>query len=152
MEGGIVMENIYDVAHYFLHIESMSHKKLQKLCYYAQAWHLANYGAGLVPNRFEAWVHGPVSPDLYYVYKDWGWEDIPQYRETIEFDDDQTAPFLDDVYEVYGGYTADELESLTHRELPWKNARHNIPSGAYSRNPISLNDMREYYKERISDS
>ena len=59
------MSDIRKVAQYFLSKESMSHKKLQKLCYYAQAWYLANYGKPLMPNRFEAWVHGPVSPDLY---------------------------------------------------------------------------------------
>lgn len=67
------MENIYEVANFFLNKEAMSHKKLQKLCYFSQAWYLANYGEPLVPNRFEAWVHGPVSPDLYYKYKGWGW-------------------------------------------------------------------------------
>ena len=72
------MENIYDVAKYFLHIDTMTHKKLQKLCYFAQAWYLANYGRPLVANRFEAWVHGPVSPDLYSRYRDCGWEMLPQ--------------------------------------------------------------------------
>ena len=36
-----------DVAEYFLTKEKMSNKKLQKLCYYAQAWHYAFYDKGL---------------------------------------------------------------------------------------------------------
>lgn len=145
------MESIYDVAHYFLHRESMSHKKLQKMCYYAQAWYLANYRSALVPNRFEAWVHGPVSPDLYNVYRDWGWEDIPVYNGNINFEQENTESFLNQVYDVYGDYTADELEMITHRELPWKNARKGISAGEYSRNPILLSDMRDYYGERIDN-
>ncbi|MDO4166986.1 MAG: DUF4065 domain-containing protein [Eubacteriales bacterium] len=143
------MESIYDVAKYLLSKEPMSHKKLQKMCYYAQAWYLANYKERLVPNRFEAWVHGPVSPDLYNRYRDWGWENIPIYRDKIDFEDRQTASFLDEVYKVYGDYDADELEKITHREEPWKNARRGIPAGVYSRNPILLSDMRDYYGERI---
>lgn len=143
------MENIFAVARYFLSKEPMSHKKLQKMCYYAQAWYLANYGERLIPNRFEAWVHGPVSPDLYNRYRDWGWENIAQYRGAVDFEDRSVYSFLDEVYKVYGDYDADELESITHRELPWSNARRGIPAGVYSRNPISLNDMRQYYGERI---
>lgn len=143
------MESIYDVAKYFLSKEPMSHKKLQKLCYYAQAWYLANFQTCLVQNRFEAWVHGPVCPDLYNKYRDWGWENIPLYRNEVDFEDKKTASFLDEVYKVYGDYTADELEKITHREKPWQNARKGIPAGVYSRNPILLNDMRDYYGERI---
>ena len=143
------MESIYDVARYFLSKEPMSHKKLQKMCYYAQAWHLANYDERLVPNRFEAWAHGPVSPDLYSRYRDWGWENIPLYRDEVDFEDEGVSCFLDEVYKVYGDYNADELEKITHREMPWRNARKGIPAGAYSRNPIRLSDMRDYYGERI---
>ena len=143
------MESIYEVARYFLSKESMSHKKLQKLCYYAQAWFLANYGFVLFPNRFEAWVHGPVSPDLYSRYRGWGWECIPKYMQQINFNDDASRVFLEQVYDTYGCYDADSLERITHTELPWKNARVGCQAGAYSRNPIALNDMRDYYGERI---
>ncbi len=35
------MNNIFDVADWFLSKEAMPHKKLQKLCYYYKAWGLA---------------------------------------------------------------------------------------------------------------
>lgn len=145
----MLMESIYDVAKCFLSKEPMSHKKLQKMCYFSQAWYLLNYKECLVPNRFEAWAHDSVSPDLYSKYRDWGWENIPLYRNEVVFEDEGTASFLDKVYKVYGDYDADELEKITRREKPWKNARKGLPSGAYSRNPILLNDMRDYYGERI---
>lgn len=143
------MESIYDVANFFLSKEAMTHKKLQKLCYFAQAWYLANYGKPLVPNRFEAWVHGPVSPDLYSKYRGWGWEMIPQSKEPIFFEDDSIPQFLNQVYDVYGGYEADQLERITHMEEPWKKARNGCSVSMYSRNPISLAEMRDYYGERI---
>jgi uncharacterized phage-associated protein len=39
---------------------SMSHLKLQKLLYYCESYHLAYFDDILIPEEFEAWVHGPV--------------------------------------------------------------------------------------------
>ncbi|MGR5987198.1 Panacea domain-containing protein [Bacillus sanguinis] len=65
------------VAQYFLSRStpntdrSITHLKLQKLAYYAQAWHLALNGIDqpLFKDKIEAWVHGPVCPSLYSVFK-----------------------------------------------------------------------------------
>ena len=56
---------------------------------------------------------------------------------------------MDKVYDVYGDYTGDELELLTHHEFPWEHAREGYSPSEYSRNPISMKDMRDYYGERI---
>ena len=143
------MLDVCDIARYFLSKESMTHKKLQKLCYYAQAWYLANHGKALMCNRFEAWVHGPVSPDLYALYKNWGWALIPRLPENKKPFSPIQLDLLDKVYDVYGKYTGDELETLTHREAPWLKARKECEPSEYSRNPISMTDMRDYYGERI---
>jgi hypothetical protein len=45
---------VFDVAKGFLTIHSMDHKKLQKLCYYAYAWHLGLYNRRLFNERFQA--------------------------------------------------------------------------------------------------
>ena len=77
------MVNIRDVASWFLSQDSMTHKKLQKLCYYAQAWYCALYdGSPLFEDEIQAWVHGPVVPSLYPVYADYKWIPIPK----AEFD------------------------------------------------------------------
>ena len=39
--------SIFDVAEWFLQKESCSHKKLQKLCYYAVAWSYALFDESL---------------------------------------------------------------------------------------------------------
>lgn len=145
---GIKMESIYEIAKYFLSKSNMSHKKLQKLCYYAQAWHLANYDVPLVANRFEAWVHGPVAPDLYSVYKNYGWMDIPRYNQELNLNQ-KTVNFLDIVYNTYGNFTGEELEKKTHNEEPWEEARKGLISNEYSRTPISMETMRRYYGSRI---
>lgn len=144
------METIFEIAKYFLTKEAMTHKKLQKLCYYAQAWHLANYKIPLFPSRFESWVHGPVSPELYSTYREWGWLPIAQEKDVAPaFSNDGIRAFLDLVYKTYGTYSGDQLEAITHQEEPWQKARVGYSPSAYCRNTISNNDMQIYYGQRI---
>lgn len=142
------MADIFEVARYFLSKCSMNHKKLQKLCYYAQAWHLAIKDRPLMNTWFEAWVHGPVSPELYSRYKDWGGLMIPQVPDNSSLSIEQKG-FLDKIFFLYGDYSGDELEKLTHGELPWKNARSNYPDDAICRNTINNDDMKKFYKEYL---
>src|SRR5690606_28223588 len=73
-KGGKPMVTIFDVVNYFLRKvdktsgSSMTPLKLQKLVYYAQAWHLAFYGTKLFNEEFQAWVHGPVNYELWQKY------------------------------------------------------------------------------------
>ena len=46
--------------------------KLQKLLYYAQAWHLAHFGSPLFSDDIEAWQYGPVIKSIYQKYSKFG--------------------------------------------------------------------------------
>ena len=64
------MVSIFDVAKYILTKKSeMSAWKLQKLCYYAQAWHYTWTEKRLIEEEFEAWRNGPVCPELFSAHK-----------------------------------------------------------------------------------
>ncbi len=143
------MEDILEVAKYFLTREAMKHKKLQKLCYYAQALYLAIYKTRLMDTDFEAWVHGPVSPRLYTRYRDWGGLTITGLQSRPHFKDNNIIIFLNKVYGLYGDYTADELEKMTHFEEPWKEARGNLAGDVPCKNVISDTSMQEYYGNRL---
>lgn len=70
-----------DIADYFIAVSNSTHDlitnlRLQKLVYYAQAWHLAIYQEPLFSEDFQAWVHGPVIPQLYTQYKEYKWNPI----------------------------------------------------------------------------
>lgn len=144
----MVMQDIRVVSHYVLNRYEVDHQKLQKLCYYAQSWYLANYGKPLMTNQFEAWVNGPVSPDLYMLYKDWGWVNLPMTTGCTPLDEHERI-LIENVLNVYGLYTTDELVQITQKEFPWIRARNGISPLKYSRNPISMKDMRDYYGRRI---
>ena len=144
---------IFDVANTFLSFESMTHKKLQKLCYYAQAWHLALEGDPLLNEEFQAWIHGPVCPLLYDKYKKYGWQEI-ENKDVPEniINNDEIFEFLKQIYEIYGELNGNELEILTHMEEPWQVARQGLEPWQASRNPIDLNVMRTYYLEEFERS
>ncbi|EGP9509524.1 SocA family protein, partial [Listeria monocytogenes] len=119
-----------DLANWFLAKESMTPKKLQKMLYYAYAWTLTltnekedDLSNKLFPEKFEAWVHGPVIPEIYHEYKRYGYTNIPKQENTIDLDNKDIESILDQVMLVYGKFDGNELESITHQEEPWNSAR-----------------------------
>lgn len=59
------MANVFDVAGYIMEKTGIkSIMKLQRLCYYAQAWALVWDDAPLFKEDFQAWATGPVCPEI----------------------------------------------------------------------------------------
>lgn len=139
----------HDVAQYFLAQmdedagDLISNLKLQKLVYYAQGFALALYGRPLYPERIEAWTHGPVVPDLYQEFRGYGSDPIPHPDETdFSIYDVQTRELLDEVYAVYGQFSAWKLRDMTHSEPPWRDT----PSGQ----EIQHDDLSCYFATRVA--
>ena len=148
------MERIFEVADWFLSKEPMTHKKLQKLCYYYKAWGLALYNRDLLPDAvFQAWVHGPVCPTLYQKYKGYGWNKLPGRPEAKPdiFDEEETE-ILESVWFTYGGLSANALEAQTHSEDPWKLARAGLDDFQNCENVISNESMKTYYMRLYFDN
>ncbi|WP_239724714.1 MULTISPECIES: type II toxin-antitoxin system antitoxin SocA domain-containing protein [unclassified Mammaliicoccus] len=143
------MPSIHEVAKYMIENGSdVTPKKLQKLCYYAEAWHNALLEKSLIDDsRFEAWVHGPVSPELYRTYRDYGWMIIDKPERDIEltFNNKQTE-LLESVIETYDEFSGNELEAITHNESPWINQRIGLEENESSNNEIDKQDMMNYYR------
>lgn len=110
--------------------------KLQKLVYFAHGWHLAIEDAPLTQQNFEAWQFGPVIPDLYRAFKNYGAGEVTDYatkfntltarlftpRISPERDEDTRAAMdvIRDVWSVYGPYSAIKLSNATHMDgTPW---------------------------------
>lgn len=141
--------SVFRMADAFLSISSMSHKKLQKLCYYAKAWYLALYDSNIVNEQFEAWVHGAVCPPLYQKYRAYGFEDIP--RITGSKISEEYLSFANEIYDAYGHLSGNDLEALNHSEAPWINARGSLEPWESCNNIISENDMKTFYRGKIQN-
>ena len=146
---------IEQVAQWFLNKSSMSMKKLQKMCYYAYCWYIVFFNDIIEENtdyniitlcseQFQAWIHGPVLPSLYDKYKKYGWQDIPRILNIPQLTD-ELEDLLQQVWDAYGEFSADDLESLSHQEMPWIKARGGIPIGDVCTNEISPYDILVYY-------
>lgn len=136
--------DIVDVANFFLLKQPMFPSKLQKLCYYAEAWSEALLGQPIAENaEFQAWEDGPENVVLSKLFFEYEWKEIfvdnqVAQRITKVFSKEQIK-LLEDVWETYGGLAGPALEMLTQRELPWIEVR-------YSSKPISTETMASYYK------
>lgn len=148
LERRITMVYVRDVARWFLSKNSMTHKKLQKLCYYAQAWYCALYdGSPLFEDEIQAWIHGPVIPTLYPVYADYKWNDIPQADFDESVFDQKVLDILNSVHFTYNKFNGDQLEMLSHSEDPWIKARGDLEEWEVCTNPIKIEDMVKYYRK-----
>ena len=93
--------------------------KLQKLAFYSQAQHLAQYGSSLFPEDFEAWRGGPVAPELYVLHRGMF---LIRPGELVSGDSstltDAERGLIDSVCSALGGMTGAELSERTHVEDP----------------------------------
>ncbi len=127
--------------------EAITHLKLQKLVYYAQAWYLANFDKPLCEEDHQAWAHGPVYKSLYDKYRDHGWQSLPVERHKSI--DSNLEGFLKSVFDEYGQYGAKKLEELTHSETPWIMARGDVEPWERSSALIDKLLMRNFYANKI---
>ncbi len=142
------MANIFSAAKYILQKAGpMSGIKLQKICYYAQAWSLVWDDEELFSEDFEAWANGPVCPELF------NWfdgkfkvcsDDIPDSHCSGSLSGDQIDT-IDRVVEFYAVHDAQWLSTLTHMEDPWRNARKGVAVGDPCTNIITKDSMSAYY-------
>lgn len=142
------MYDAQTIAEYFLSLvdpeagDAITNLKLQKLLYYAQGLHLALFNQPLFAEPIEAWMHGPVVPTVYHRYKSFGANPLPVSEA---FDpttlDAETQAFLNEVYEVYGQFSAWKLRNMTHTEAPWRDTLEG--------QEISQDRLRDFFLTRV---
>lgn len=124
---------------------------VQRLLYYAQAWHLAIYDEPLFPETFEAWAVGPVIPKVYFSFSDYqsrpidpppiDWKPPEEFKEHV-----------DEVMETYGGFSSFDLGRIICNEEPWLSAREGLEIDEESSSAeISNEKMREFYKSQLDE-
>jgi uncharacterized phage-associated protein len=141
--------NVIDIANKILAKASISefedlicNLKLQKMLYYMQGFHLAYFEKPLFDDEIEAWMYGPVIPKVYETFKSNGNSGIKFTGEVINLTEKEESLF-NEVYRVYGAYSAVGLMNLTHSEMPWKST----PTGIGS--IIGKDKMMTYFKKRL---
>lgn len=132
----------------------VDHLKLQKLIYFAHAWHLALFdGEALIDEDIQAWRYGPVVGSLYRVLKANGMNPIKHLISTgtgfstvpiPEPEEAMVREFLDVIWEKYGMFSAVELSTLSHQpDGPWSH----YYSNEVENRTIPNNFLADYYRK-----
>lgn len=144
----------------------VTNKKLQKLLYFSNAWHMAYFDIPLIKDEEpQAWRFGPVYVMSYNKYKKSRYQPINIDKDYKKF---SNSPFeffnsiinennisndqkelIEKVLLKYGGFSAYELEIVSHNEKPWKHAREGCGEFENCANIISNDIIKETYLERI---
>ncbi|MGH1035743.1 Panacea domain-containing protein [Bacillus cereus] len=142
---------VFEVAEYFRYLsvpgtdKEITHLKLQKLVYYAEAMYMKINKEHLFNEDFQAWVHGPVCPELYYCYNNFGSSTIPPVNNKPIIDEKYTR-VLDIAWLLFGDKDGKYLENKTHQESPWINARKGFGGNERSNTIINKQEMLAYYR------
>lgn len=121
---------------------------LQKLLYYIKAFGFILLQKDVLKESCEAWIYGPVFPTVYEKYKKFGREVISNEELDINFENLLSAEeknMIDYVLKNFGIYNGSILREFTHKEQPWKNARHGLKETDKCRNIIHDEDIRKYF-------
>ena len=142
------MANIFDTAAYILEkTGNTSFMKLQKLCYYCQAWSLVWDDKPLFDEEFRAWESGAVCEELYHKTEGGVGEVSSSIVDGIGFSANLTEEqkdTIDHVLDYYGDKTPYWLCMLTRMEDPWKEAKEK-GNDSKTANIITKESMAMYY-------
>ena len=132
--------------------DKMTLLKLLKLLYYAEGCSLALGNGHIFEERIMAWEHGPVIPEVYFSYDDpynlpFGDEEDFAAVKAISANPQDTA-LLEEVFQVFGQYSAWALRNKTHKEDPWLEA---TDGGRRLKGEISRETMERYFRENYID-
>ena len=144
----VLMATILTVAKYISDkLGQMTTMKLQKLCYYSQAWSLAWDDIPIFEQDFEAWAKGPVCPELFCKHCGCFTVSTNNFLIDEEYDSltSSQKETIDRVIDFYGDKEPAWLSELTHKEPPWVEARNGLPDGVQSHKIITKESMQQYY-------
>lgn len=156
------LENMFSVSSKMLQIisyvfetlEEVTPLTLQKILYFIQGIYSGLHGEPVFMEDCEAWVHGPVYPEVYNLFRDFKYNPIEDARFAVLGDrekeltgDEKRAAEL--VVRTFGIYSGKMLERITHREEPWIRARRGYGETIPSREKVSKESIRVYY-DRIN--
>ncbi len=138
------------ISYIFEQMQEVTPLALQKILYYAQGIYMVEYDEPLFDEDCMAWVHGPVYEKVYNLFKDFKFNPIEDNRFAIikqryEELGSEEKRVIDLVVNTFGRYSGKTLESITHTESPWKDAREGYEASESSREIISKDDIKSYF-------
>ena len=138
------------IAYIFERLEEVTPLMLQKLLYFIQGVYSALYGKPIFEEDCRAWVHGPVYPEVYELFRDFKYNPIEDARFALlegakaALTEDEKH-VIDLVLNTFGMYGGKVLEKITHNEEPWMEARKGYGDGVPSNEVLQKERIMKYY-------
>lgn len=144
------MNRALQIANYIIHTASdvnrdVTNLHLQKILYYLQANELVSTEQPLFKESIEKWRLGPVIPEVYHEYKEYGSQPITDIATEIFFNEEtMDIDFMEFKEESIPQETRERIRPLiiqllhqnafklvdkTHEHTPWKKKRIEIERG-----------------------
>lgn len=164
------MHNAIDIARYIIKYSNekyyeITNLKLQKLLYFVQAFFLIEkekgYGYPAFSDKIEAWVTGPVVPNVYEEFKYYSGINIPhldeyltsdptshwnikkeKYNDSIISEHDKKG--IETMIDYFKNWATNDLIKLTCNQKPWLDAFN--PDDIEHTNEITPESIKEYFE------
>lgn len=142
---------LISIAYIFEEMQEVTPLALQKILYYIQAIYMVLFDSPLFEADCAAWQHGPVYEDVYYLFRDFKYNPIEDIRFALlngkekKLSNDEKK-VIDLVVATFGRYSGKVLESITHKEKPWQEAREGYGVDEPSNVIIEKEDIKSYFK------
>ena len=142
------MYDVQDVTEYVITYSEekdygISNLKLQKILYLVQAYFLMQTKKPCFSEEIEAWNFGPVIPDVYRRYKQFGSTDIQIRHQSLEETQKgfgkEDRKRIEEVVDRFADFSAADLTILTQNQMPW------IEAFGSSKKIIRCEDILEYF-------
>ncbi len=138
------------IAYVFEKLEEVTPLMLQKLLYFIQGIYSALYGKPIFMEDCRAWIHGPVYPEVYELFRDFKYNPIDDARfalleGTADALTEDEKKVIDLVVNTFGMYSGKVLERITHNEAPWKEARKGYGDSIPSSELLPKKCIMNYY-------
>lgn len=138
------------IAYVFEKLEEVTPLMLQKLLYFIQGVYSALYGMPIFEEDCRAWVHGPVYPEVYELFRDFKYNPVDDARfalleGTADALTEEEKKVIDLVVNTFGMYGGKVLERITHNEEPWKEARKGYGDSIPSSELLPKDRIMRYY-------
>lgn len=138
------------IAYVFEKLEEVTPLMLQKLLYFIQGIYSALYGKPIFAEDCRAWIHGPVYPEVYELFRDFKYNPIDDARfallegmeDTLTDDEKRVIDLVVNTFGMYGGKV---LEKITHNEDPWMEARKGYGDSIPSSELLPKERIMKYY-------
>lgn len=141
---------LLSIAYIFEQMQEVTPLALQKLLYFIQGVYLALFDASLFMEDCYAWQHGPVYEKVYFLFRDFSYNPIDDNRFVLFRAKEgnlskKEREVIDLILNTFGRYSGKTLETITHNEKPWLDAREGYGFYQPSNVVITKEEMKDYF-------